>query len=707
MNGIAHIPLVRLFIPFLSGILFVVFGGISNHLQELLLIFIFLAIIVFINNKVLNQYNNRWLFGVLISIFFFFAGISITINYNEKNNHNHFSKYENKEDAYTILQIIEPVSERRNSFRLVCEAKNIINDTIALNVSGKIMLYVEKDSIASSLNYGDKIITNNIFTKIQAPKNPNQFNYKRFLAFNNIYYQGYRSSGHYFVISENNGSIVLSHALSLRERAMSTLKKHSIKDREFAVLSALLLGYRDYIDDRLRQQFASAGAMHILCVSGLHVGIIYIILNHIFSFFNRLKNGVIPKTIIIIILIWFYATLTGFSPSVLRASTMFSFVAVAKSFNRYTNIYNILAASAFVLTIFNPYIVTKIGFQLSYLAVIGIVSMQPHLYKIFYIKNKILDKAWAITTVSIAAQLATGPLALYYFGIFPNYFILTNLVVIPLSSLIIYTALIFLIFSPITFLAKYIGHILSLLVFCMHKSVSLIEKIPYSSMQNISIDFFTTFLVVFLIITVSYFFIKKNKTALKLSMISIIILSVSFSSKSIRHHKQKLFIVYSINNRVGMDFIHRNTSNFIACNELYNNGERDISFNISQNRNAKKIENINSITIGSPASKPNNNFWTKDNYIYFEGLKIKILTDFNRIKKNKEKQIKPINLDYLIISKNPWLNIKDIKKYYNFDKLIIDSSNPLWKVNKWIEECKKIDIEYWSTRHDGAYIKNI
>ncbi len=706
MHGISNIPLVRAFMPFLAGIIVATSFNISITTNTFLLISLFaFSFLFFFKQFNKTNYNKRWVFGITISFFFFLTGNVLTVNHNLLQKPNHFSQYGNKE-GYVILTIIEPTSERQNSYRIVGRVKKTINDTLSKKTDGKIMLYVEKDSIASTLKYGDQIITKNSFDEIPPPQNPHQFNYKSHLAFNNIFHQTYRASGHYMVIASGKGNFLKSTALDYRQKALSTIKKYDIIEDEFAVISALLLGYREYIDDKLRQKFAGAGAMHILCVSGLHVGIIYVILNGLFSFLNKIKYGNKFKFTIILLIIWFYAAITGFSPSVLRASTMFSFVALAKSFNRYTNIYNILAASAFVLTIIDPYIVTKIGFQLSYLAVISIVSLQPYLYNIFHVKNFILSKVWAITTVSIAAQAATGPLVIYYFNQFPNYFILTNLAVIPLTSIIIYTALIFLLVSPISLIADFISKVLSFFVYALNKSVHFVESLPYSNMQNQNLGLTETLLIFILITLISAFFINKSKLYFKISLPVILLLCVSFSVKKITTQQQNSFVVYSINNHTAIDFISGKNYIFVADNDLLTKGKKDIDYNITQNRTKKNVKISKNILINNDTTviyKPN--FWQKNNYFMFNGLKIKILTEFD--KSNAIDNVTPLSLDYLIITQNPWLKIEEVQQLYNFKTLIIDSSNPFWKVNNWKEECKKSGINYWSTRHNGSYIRHL
>ena len=214
---------------------------------------------------------------------------------------------------------------------------------------------------------------------------------------------------------------------------------NGVEGKQLKVASALLLGYRENLDKELVKSYASAGAMHVLAVSGLHVGILYLLLTRIFSFLKKVKkvkNGKFILTILIVSFLWFYAIMTGLSASVMRATTMFSFIVIGNELlNRKTSIYNTLAVSAIILMIINPFIVYQVGFQLSYVAVVGIVYLQPKLNRLFYSRYKLVRGVWAITCVSLAAQIATFPLSLHYFHQFSTYFFISNLIVIPASSL--------------------------------------------------------------------------------------------------------------------------------------------------------------------------------------------------------------------------------------------------------------------------------
>lgn len=226
-----------------------------------------------------------------------------------------------------------------------------------------------------------------------------------------------------------------------------------IEGDEYSVAAAILLGYDDELPPELRQNYVTAGSMHVLCVSGLHVGIIFLVFSTILSFLD--KYGAVFKILkfcILLLIMWTYAFIAGLAPSILRATIMISFIVIGKIIKRNGVIINSIAASAFVILAIEPEDLFNIGFQLSYAAVIGIVVLQRPIYNVFYIKNKILDKIWELTSVTLAAQFATAPFTIFYFNQFPLYFWLSNLFMTPLSTVVIIGGMIMLLVSFIPYL---------------------------------------------------------------------------------------------------------------------------------------------------------------------------------------------------------------------------------------------------------------
>lgn len=294
--------------------------------------------------------------------------------------------------------IISPVNERTNHFRYDFELDQLVTkqDSI-IKSSGKIHLYIRKDSLANPLNYGDYLHVFGRFYTVPGPDNPSEFNYKKYLERQAIYNHAFVQSEQVQVAFNNPPSRFLNWAYNIREKASDIIDKNIPTPRENGIAKALLLGIKDHLDNDIKKAYSSAGAMHVLAVSGLHVGIIYLLIQ--LTIGKLRESGKWGKRlfgVISVTIIWTYATVTGLSPSVLRAATMFSLVAVSQAYAKEGNIYNTLGFAAFVLLLYDPYLIYSVGFQLSFAAVIGIVYMQPKLYRLLDFKGVIFDKAWAL-----------------------------------------------------------------------------------------------------------------------------------------------------------------------------------------------------------------------------------------------------------------------------------------------------------------------
>jgi competence protein ComEC len=700
MNHFAHIPLARLIVPFTAGIIAYLSGRIHFSILTFFSVYLLLALLWLLGRKYfLGHYARRWIFGTWAAVFLLTAGYQIAQNHHQLARKDHFCHLQ-EEGGFLLLKVREPVSEKANSYQVIASVKKLIDDQKELKVSGRLMLYLQKDSLAASVKYGDYLLIENNFQEISDPKNPGEFNYRRFLSYSNIFHQAYRASGQWQPTGRNQGFFLVRWSLAMRHKALQTFEDHHLSGREFAVVSALLLGFREYLDEDLRREFAGAGAMHILCVSGLHVGIIFLVLKFILSFLKKIPRGRIIQTVLVILLIWFYAAITGFSPSVLRASTMFSFVALGQSFRRTTSIYNTLAASAFLLMVIDPYIITRIGFQLSYLAVISIVALQPFFYQQLVFKNYFLDKAWAILTVSLAAQLATGPLSLFYFHQFPNYFLLTNLIVIPLASLIIYSALATLLLTPIPFVGMVAGKVLFGFVYALHQSVKFIEGLPYSTSSNVFINLPETLAIFMVLIFLSLFFMQQRPKVLGLALGVFLLVSVSISARSIQNLRNEKMVVYHVNNACAVDFVSGKQSVFLMCETLQAD-PRKVDFHLKENRVQHGIRSAvpASLSVGEESLK-NGNWYRRGNFVRFAQLNLFIL-DQNPLREIPEPGI-PIH--YLIVSQNSRVNPYIALEALQPQKVIVDASNNFWNTRRWEEACQEAGVEVWPVRTKGAYV---
>lgn len=688
-------PLVRLFIPFLTGIIAAVYFPFQFDYLFFLIISLTLIISAIVLIPALTiSYKRSWWFGILLNATLFTTAYELSILKTEKFDADHFSK-STATTSYVYARLKEPYLEKENTLKAVMEILAVKKGNEWKSTSGKAMIYFQKDARSLQLNYGDELFLKANFVEVPQPQNPGEYNYKRFLAFHNIYQQAYIKENDWMHTGNNSANGFIKYCLDLRNSLLKILTDNQVNGDEFSVGAALLLGYEDRLDADIISAYANTGALHVLSVSGLHVAIVYIVFSWLLFFLGKVKYGHIIKAILLILFLWFYAALTGLSPSVLRSAAMFSFIVIAKAFNRYTNIYNTLAASAFLLLIIDPYLVMDVGFQLSYLAVIGIVFIQPKIYDWFEIDNRMLDEIWKITTVSIAAQIATFPLGLLYFHQFPNYFLLSNFIVIPVSTLIIYTGIALFLFAKVSVAATYLAMGFNCCVWFLNASVKTMEQWPCALLKGISITGFETALIYLLIILFFYYFNKQKFIYLAGAFCIFIVILCSQVIEQHQQFEQKKLIVYNIPKTNAIDFITAK-SNVLLTNKTFATNEYGLLFHIKHNWWDLGI-NDTKIISDSIRTK---NLWVKNNVIRFYDKRIIIVNDNKLFSET-------LPVDLLIISNNPSVHISDILKKYHPNKIIFDSSNYSYRVTKWKKECALIHQPYYSVPDEGALVVNL
>jgi competence protein ComEC len=384
-----------------------------------------------------------------------------------------------------------------------------------VNTYGKILLYLKKDNASINLRYGDEITANLIFKSIENIPNSN-FDYRQYLANKQIFQQAYIKSGEWKLIASNQGNYFVSLAYHYREKCHIALQT-SLKNQEaFAVASALLIGDDDAIPKSVYQAYTDSGTLHVLSVSGMHVGVIYLLL---VSLFGRIEKNKFLRPIYffsILIFIWMYSILSGSSASVFRAATMLTVVIIGKWINGNSPIYNSLVLSMFVLLLYNPFYLTDKGFILSYLAVYGIVYLQPKVLSIFKVKNLLPYKLWEFTSVSIAAQIMTLPVSLYLFGKFPNYFIIANWVVIPLSTIAIYLSIAQIVFQQWMVVLNIISYFNEKIICFMNYFLKSLTNLKGAVTNNISISALECFLFYWMLFVIVDWISTKRYNSLML-----------------------------------------------------------------------------------------------------------------------------------------------------------------------------------------------
>ncbi len=656
--GIGKTPFLRLLIPVIVGIVvcsyFPEFSLISKHISVILGLLLIL-ISLFLKND--YRFKYRWLFGA--GLFLFTFSLSQT-QYHRQEQSTQFNFSENEQYFIGTITDIPKVKPRT----IACNVK--LN-----NLDGKrknVVLYIQQTDEAWSIEPGDEIL---FLARIEPFKNlgnPDDFDYARYMK-----QKGY--SGTAYIESTawrktgNKSISITSVAQRFRIKALEFYKIFELDSDAYAFISALTLGYKEDLTDSMQEAFRASGTAHVLAVSGLHVGIIYIIINLIFSFLGRnseYSSLYIIKQLLIIVVLWAYVFLAGMSASVVRAAIMLTINCVANMLNQRGFTYNTLAAAAFFILIYSPFYLFDVSFQMSFGAVFAILFFLPKFKTLYTPSNKVSEYIYNLFTISLSAQLGVFPLVLYYFGTFPTYFFITNLLVVPLVVLIIYAIVPLILINLLPFINVWAIDFFNYIFQWLVKSIAEItlrvvyiaETLPFAQVTNLHITAAQLILLLlFIFIASHWLFVGQPKSLL--AALSALLLFLLTSTYSIVTKASPQLVVFNSNNK-----------SEIAI--FYENRRR-------------------------PIELPENGF------IPFSEKTILRLSDNTFATYQSENRFK---LDILIISGNISYSIAQLMKIFNPNIIVLDSSMPDYHSTSIINDCNSLDITVHDVKRDGAFLLN-
>ncbi|MCF6168265.1 ComEC/Rec2 family competence protein [Lutibacter sp.] len=618
------------------------------------------------------------IFTLLVFLISFFIGISAITYKNQLNSKLHYSNSSefSLEKQVTMLlkicKILKPTNfyNKYEATVLQLEGKKVI---------GKILVNVKKDSLNKQLEIDTDLIARTSYENISDPLNPYNFNYKKYLKNHHIYHQ-IKLHNQEFLVFQKRDETLKGVAAKIRNSLIKSLKNNGFKKDELAVITALLLGQRNSITKDLMQHYTSAGAIHILAVSGLHIGIILLLLLFIFKPIHNFKNGKYIAAVLIVLILWVYAVIAGLSASIVRAVTMFSILTIGLQLNRRSNVYNTLIVSVFILLLFNPFYLFEVGFQLSYLAVFAIVWIQPKLYGLWKPKLWLLTKIWQLFTVSIAAQIGILPLSLFYFHQFPGLFFLSNLIIIPFLGTILFLGIIVIFLSFFEILPQFLGDFYSYVIHQMNNFVGWVAQQDFFIIKNISFSLALMFLFYVFIFSVMKWTEKRNFLRYVLVLVSIISIQLIVIFEKYKLQSTNEFIVFN------------NTKNSLIAQRFGNN------LTVSSNNSLYKTTNVlKTYLVGTGTERIHQHLKLKNLYKFHKETILVV----DSLEVYDFKSIKP---SIIILRQSPKINIERLLKKLKPQLLVADGSNYKSYVAKWRQTCLKNKTPFYYTVQKGAFI---
>jgi len=661
--------------------------------------------IMFVSLTAVKKYSFRWIFGLLMNMLLLLLGVFIVRIRGDDIDLNSIAYDEKHDSCYYIARVSEQPLIKEKTVKVFLEIIGKKSSDSICRVSGKVMAYFEKSERAENVRYGDVLLFFDPPDEIEPPKNPEQFDYKRYLSRKGISRQLYAKNERWIPLSINLSNPIYRFSYWLRDLLLNTMQNLGITGDEYAVAAAILIGYDDTLPQQLRNSYVAAGSMHILCVSGMHVGVVFMVFSYMLAFIGKKKNWQnILRQSLLLSLIWVYALLAGLAPSILRATIMLSFVILGNILNRKGILLNSLAASAFLLLIVNPANLFDIGFQLSYVAVVGIVVLQKQIYCLFYIKNRIADKIWELTSVSLAAQIATAPFSIFFFHQFPTYFCLSNLFMTPISTIVIVGGMLMLLLSYIPYINVAVAWIVKWMIFLMNYIVTSIENLPFSIVKGLYVNDLEFICLIVTVMLVMMAVTLKTKKMVFVAMSAMLIFSVSQLFREIKQRKQSAFTVYSLQKGTVIDFVCGN-EHIIMCDTTVYQDPDLASFSADNDLIKKGVYDNGNILLLDSDFYENSYLKKRGNLISFDNRLIGFSdkkTYFGVEMASKQ------HLDCFLIYGKQNTDINELLNLYIIDLLIIDSSVPKYLRQKIIENAEERCQNYYDVNADGAFIlKNI
>ena len=597
--------------------------------------------------------------------------------------------FNQKEAVYRIIIEEHPEEKPRS---ILC--RSIIeeiwaNDSTMKRVKQKklFLLYFEKDSVSRQLRRGDVLWINARLTPPRNNHNPDEFDYARFLKHRGVCGTGYVPAGHWKRISHRIDRSFTQQAMDQRDKIVASYRNMGFQQEELAVLSALTVGDKDDLSEDIIETYSVTGASHVLALSGMHIGFLYALFWFLFSplwkHFRFLKPILL---LVIILLLWGFAFLTGLSPSVVRSVVMFSILALSCLQTEKPLSANTLIITAFCMLLYNPCWLYDVGFQLSFTAVAAILIFYSKLYALYPSSHRIIKKLWGLMCVSIAAQIGTAPLVLLYFGRFSTHFLITNLWVIPMVSIVMYAGVFLLLSAPLPALQQLAAWSTEKLIRLQNDGLRYIEQWPYASIDHWWIDIRTVALFYVALLFVYRSIQARTARSMSMALASVLLL-FSYNAWCIWHNTPKTGLAfYNVRGCPAVHCLTNSPRSWLACADSVPDTTwlfRSLDTHWSRLR------------LDSPRVITNNyaekGITLHDKLLLFQGVKICLLNDDRW--RYKEADI-PLTIDYAYISKGYKGNLSELSGVFSIRRVIIDSSLSTFYRERILTDCRKMGIPY-------------
>lgn len=693
LNSLHRYPFLRLFVPLAVGI--ICGDALSSQNKEFVWRLAFVAFLISLLfggfSFLLRKYSYRWLFGAGIYLLFFSIGVGSSGWRLAQTIHS----FPDHETVYRGVLVEHPDIKKRSvlcTIHLLSQVDSVSTHSLQKDI----LLYFTKDSASEHLCRGDEVL---FYAHISAPKNngnPNEFDYARYLLRKGISGTGFAFAHNWKIVGHDSARSLKQLAADYRERILNLYRSLGFSRDEFAVLSALTVGYKDELSDEIKETFSISGASHVLALSGLHIGFLYAMLLFLLKRIpGRSKMIEIFRILIIIVALWLFAFLAGFSSSVVRSVMMFSLfalsgLALGKGFPL-----NTLAAAGVLMLLYNPCWLFDVGFQLSFCAVAAILLFHPLIDNRITLTNRFAKYVWSLISVSIAAQIGTAPLVLLYFSRYSTHFLLTNLLVIPLVSILIYLTVVMLLFTPFPMIQSWLKELVQFSLQFLNGSVRWVEQLPFSSIDNIWIyPFEVLILYLSILLFARYVSFRDGKNMIAF-LTSVLILCSYHVTMLYKDRPYNSLVFYNVRNCPVVHCITASGRSWLVHPDDCVADDKRLYAAVSGYWN--RLHMLPPISVLN--AKTNQYLDFCNNILSFGGKQVCFVDDDRWLNKVAEH---PLSVDYLYLCKGYRGRLRWLIGLFTVQTVVLDASIPEWHKKEFSEECMQMGIHFISLADKGS-----
>jgi competence protein ComEC len=680
-------PFLRLLLPFCIGILLQWYLPVHLAVPLSIILSCLAALGLFQHLPTPLQFRYQFLRGIVLFVLFCAAGNAIAFWRNITHQAQWVGNLPAPAQAVIVTLQEDPI-EKPRSYKALARISHVLSDSNRVTpCAGTIILYLDKQA-ADSLVYGTPLLLRKWPERIRNSGNPGSFDYAQYCLFNNITHQSYLTRADFAVLPtppENPAARFTRWLLQLRNAVLALLENYIPGEKESGVAQALLIGYRDHLDKDLVKSYSDTGVIHVIAISGLHLGMIYALLLFLLQPLQKVKKLRWLKPLLILSLLWLFSLLAGASPSVLRAAVMFTVIVAGSALQQKPNTINSLAASAFLLLCYNPFYLWDAGFQLSYAAVLSIVLFQKHIYHWYRFTNKAMDALWKLNAVTLSAQVLTLPLLLYHFHQFPNLFLVTNIVAIPLSGLILFGELLLCCTAFVPVLAHGLGKLVGYGIQWMNRTIENTSSFSFAVTRDITISTLQAICLYGCIIGLSAWLLRRSKPWFFMALGSLVLFTAAGTWENYQHVSHPRLVIYKTPKHSALDFMSANHHYFVGDTLLqYKSSSSGAALHES-----RRIFNTR-------ATKSLHNLQQAGGLFFFQNKRVFLLQP--GIKET------PARVDLLIVSQNPKGSAAAWLQAIATPQVVLDAGNNFTTRKQWKQACTQAGILFYDVNENGAYI---